>query len=234
MAVKDRFTEVAAGDLVEVSGRRVGDPARTGEVVDVLGAGEHVHYLVRWEDGHTTLLYSREGTTFRKASGRGRRRAARKPASPAEEVARFLKVAAIEFEVLPHRRTTTAIGEARALGVLPQVVAKTLVATDDDGGCIRAVVPATSRLGLAKLADAVQAAHVRLLGEPELVSAYPQFELGAVPPFAGPAGDRTVVDRSLAEAEYVIVEAGVHDASLRLRGEDLVAITDAEVADIAV
>jgi prolyl-tRNA editing enzyme YbaK/EbsC (Cys-tRNA(Pro) deacylase) len=34
------------------------------------------------------------------------------------------------------------------------------------------------------------------------------FELGAVPPFGGPAGDRTVVDRRLAEQESVLIEAG--------------------------
>ncbi len=72
-----------------------------------------------------------------------------------------------------------------------------------------------------------------LLTESELVSAYPQFELGAVPPFGGPDGDRVVVDEALAESDFVVLDAGVHDASIRLHGRDLVAVARAAVADIA-
>lgn len=56
---------VVAGDVVEVSGRRVGDPGRLGEIVEVLGAPGHVHYLVRWEDDHESVLYPGEATTIR-------------------------------------------------------------------------------------------------------------------------------------------------------------------------
>jgi len=225
-------TEVAAGDVVEVSGRRVGDPGRTGEIMEVLGAPEHRHYLVRWEDGHTTMLYPSEGTTIRRRSRRERRRAPTPKPESVQELVDLLREADIEFEVLPHRRTMTAVSEARALGVLAQTVAKTLIVRDEDGTCIRAVVPATSRLALGKLAEAVGARGVQFLSESDLASAYPQFELGAVPPFGGPAGDRVVVDRTLTGTDHVIVEAGVHETSLRLRTEDMLAVCAAQIADI--
>jgi Ala-tRNA(Pro) deacylase len=60
------------------------------------------------------------------------------------------------------------------------------------------------------------------------------FELGAVPPFGGKAGDRTVVDRRLAEQESVIVEAGSHTESVRMRTRDLIALTQARIADISI
>ena len=72
------------------------------------------------------------------------------------------------------------------------------------------------------------------MSESELVTAYPQFELGAVPPFGGPAGDRVVVDRRLVEQEHVVLEAGVHDTSLRLRTDDLLTAADAELVDVAI
>jgi uncharacterized protein DUF1918 len=56
--------DVRCGDLVVVSGRRVGDHGRTGEIVEVLGDDLHLHYLVRWEDGRETILYPGEGTTI--------------------------------------------------------------------------------------------------------------------------------------------------------------------------
>ena len=98
---------------------------------------------------------------------------------------------------------------------------------------MRAVLPATSRLDAAKLADAIGVKTVVLVGEADLADAYPEFELGAVPPFGGPEGDRVVVDRRLAEVDHVVLEAGVHDTSLRLRTEDLLTVADAQLADIA-
>jgi prolyl-tRNA editing enzyme YbaK/EbsC (Cys-tRNA(Pro) deacylase) len=118
--------------------------------------------------------------------------------------------------------------------VLPQVVAKTVIARTDEGGLIRAVVPATSHLSVLKLASAVGAKSVAVLEEADLVAAYPQFELGAVPPFGGPAGDRVVVDRSLLDQDHVVLDGGAHDMSLRLRSGDLVALAAAQVADIGV
>jgi rRNA processing protein Gar1 len=60
-------TKPAPGDVVEVSGRRVRDAGRSGVIREVLGPEEHPHYVVRWEDGHESVLYPGEGTTVRKA-----------------------------------------------------------------------------------------------------------------------------------------------------------------------
>jgi len=56
---------VEPGDILETSGRHVGDVGRKGEIVAVLGDDEHLHYLVRWENGHESILYPRDGTTIR-------------------------------------------------------------------------------------------------------------------------------------------------------------------------
>ena len=143
-----------------------------------------------------------------------------------------LREAGVEFEVLPHRRTTTAGSEARVLGVAPEETAKTLI-TKGERGYVRAVVPAAGHLDLAKLEEVLDGETMTLLTEAELVSAYPQFELGAVPPFGGPEGDRVVVDAALAESESVVLDAGVHDASIKLHGRDLVSVAHAAVAEIA-
>jgi Ala-tRNA(Pro) deacylase len=143
-----------------------------------------------------------------------------------------LREAGVEFEVLPHRRTTTAGSEARVLGIPPEETAKTLIAKGESG-YVRAVVPAAEHLDLAKLAAVLDGETMTLLTEAELVSAYPQFELGAVPPFGGPEGDRVVVDQTLVECAHVVLDAGVHDASIRMHGRDLVTVAHAEVAEIA-
>jgi hypothetical protein len=50
-------TPTEVGDVAVVMGHRVGDAERTGEIVEVLGAPDHLHYRVRWEDGHESVLY---------------------------------------------------------------------------------------------------------------------------------------------------------------------------------
>lgn len=50
-------TSARPGDFVEIVGHRVGDAPRNGEILEVLGAPEHSHFRVRWEDGHVSLLF---------------------------------------------------------------------------------------------------------------------------------------------------------------------------------
>lgn len=222
-----RQTAVQRGDTVLVSGRHVGEPARTGEIVDVIGDPGHPHFTVRWRDGHESILYPGETTSVRPRAD------ARPPAPGTALLIDALRAGGRACELLPHRRTTSASGEARVLGLVPQAVAKTIVGRSEADTSIRAVVPASMRLDVAKLAAAIAARDVRLLDEQELVSSYPQFEPGAVPPFGGPAGDTVVVDGSLVGNEYVVFEGGTHEMSMRMRTDDLVEIAGAQVADIA-
>jgi hypothetical protein len=57
--------QIEPGDIVETSGRRVGDTGRKGEIRAVLGDDDRLHYLVRWENGHESILYPGEGITVR-------------------------------------------------------------------------------------------------------------------------------------------------------------------------
>jgi hypothetical protein len=56
-------TAARVGDAVEVKGLP-GKPAKRGQIREVLGAGEHVHFLVGWEDEHESLFFPTEGGTL--------------------------------------------------------------------------------------------------------------------------------------------------------------------------
>ncbi|MGZ8783828.1 MAG: aminoacyl-tRNA deacylase, partial [Gaiellaceae bacterium] len=117
--------------------------------------------------------------------------------------------------------------------VPPEHVAKTVVLTTVEG-YVRAVVAASDHLDLNKARRLLGGdKQARLATEAELVFAYPMYELGAVPPFGVPAGDRVLFDQRLAERDSVLLEAGSHKESLRIKTADLLALTKAEVADIA-
>jgi len=49
--------QAVVGDRLHVHGKVVGDAERTGEIVEVHGAGGEPPYLVRFDDGHTGLVF---------------------------------------------------------------------------------------------------------------------------------------------------------------------------------
>ena len=69
-----------AKDKIWVDSRTVGGRRRTGEIVEVLGAPNHVRYRVRWEDGQETIVYPGSDTAVA--------RSVKRPKRPAREVRR--------------------------------------------------------------------------------------------------------------------------------------------------
>jgi Cys-tRNA(Pro) deacylase len=148
------------------------------------------------------------------------------------DVTGLLEEAGIDFDVLEHAHTERAADEAAALGIGPEQVAKTLVLVTSSGN-VRGVLAASERIDLHKVAAVlgVGGKKVQLASEDDLARDYPDFELGAVPPFGGQE-DQVIVDERLAGRDSVVVEAGSHDRSVRLKTVDLVRLTRAQVADI--
>jgi len=150
-----------------------------------------------------------------------------------EGLVEVLETAGAEYVPLHHERTETAAAEALALGVPATDVAKTVV-VDTPGGHVRVVLPACERLDLHKLRDLLgrPGKGVHLASEDELVRDYPEFELGAVPPFGGARHESVVIDVRVVARERVVVGAGSHEDSVRLGTADLVRVTQGRVADV--
>jgi len=147
------------------------------------------------------------------------------------ELTSVLDQAGVEYELLSHEHTERAVDEAEALGLPPQAVAKTLVLIAAEGH-VRVVLPASEWIDLRKVRAYVEGGKsIHLATEDELAGDYPEFELGAVPPFGG-AGDRVLIDSRVAEQPSVVLEAGTHEQSVRMATADLLELTKAEVVDV--
>ena len=151
--------------------------------------------------------------------------------TPSNALVDALQEQHIDYELIPHRRTQSATAEARAIGVDPGHVAKTLV-LGTGTGFVRAVLPASERIDLRKVKGVLGSGDVQLASEHVLAGAYPQFELGAVPPIGGPGHDTVLMDEGLRESEWVVFEAGTHEHSVRVKTADLVSVARAQIADI--
>ena len=77
--------QAAVGDRLHVHGNIVGHPDRAGEIVEVRGAGGEPPYLVRFDDGHTGLVFPAR-TRSSSIRTRRARRARRKAEQPREPV----------------------------------------------------------------------------------------------------------------------------------------------------
>jgi len=149
------------------------------------------------------------------------------------DLTKALDDAGVRYELLHHGHTEDAAAEAKALGLAPTDVAKTLIARTRDGH-LRALVPASERIDMRKLRDAVGGSkeEVQLATEEELARDYPEFVLGAVPPVGGSHLDPVILDRKLAGHEWLVFEAGSHDDSVRIRTADVIRLTSAQTADL--
>ena len=65
-ASASRSTATSAGkpgDLIVIESEKVGSPPREGEVLEVIHGQVSVSYLVRWQDGHQSLIAPGAGNT---------------------------------------------------------------------------------------------------------------------------------------------------------------------------
>ena len=140
----------------------------------------------------------------------------------APTLATYLEQAGIQPEVLTHPHSPSASRSAEASHVSGNRVAKAVLLKHETGYLL-AVLPASRHLRL----DAVEALTGRsltLAAEDEIGRAFPDCELGAVPPVGVAYGLPAVIDDSLVEESEIYLEGGDHTT--------LVRVTRAEFAEL--
>jgi Ala-tRNA(Pro) deacylase len=146
-------------------------------------------------------------------------------------VTEFLEGEGVSYEVVEHERTQTAVAEARAAGMPPADVAKTVVLRDEAGVRL-AVIPSSERLDMHKVRRELGSQGLRLVTEHEMAEEFDGFEVGAVPPFGPMFQALELVDRRLLEHGRILCGGGDHEHGVLVDPRDLVQAGRARVADI--
>ena len=60
MASRQTESSPQVGDVIETRSIH-GQPARRGEILELLGGDGHEHYRVRWDDQHESIVYPADG-----------------------------------------------------------------------------------------------------------------------------------------------------------------------------
>lgn len=138
----------------------------------------------------------------------------------------------INYERHSHAKAFTAQGLAHAEHVSGYMVAKPVVVNDGNAFTM-CVLPAPKHVDLDRVASALSAKKVRLATETEMADLFPDCELGAEPPVGNLFGLRTVMDEQLLDDAFLIMQAGTHTESVKVRRQDWQALCDPLVAPIA-
>lgn len=139
-------------------------------------------------------------------------------------VTQALEAAGVPFAVRPHSRpvfTTEEAAEER--GVRVSQIVKVMLAVDNQGRLLAVLIPGHRRLDLARLRQSLGDPSVRLLPA-EQIAGRTGLTVGAISPVGIQRWAQVLVDEEILEEEFVAISAGVPEAGLLLRTEDLLRI----------
>ena len=145
----------------------------------------------------------------------------------------FLTSRRIPFEYRLHAPAWCSSRRAQCLRVPGRFVAKAILLAGDNGYLL-AVLPATHRIDLERLASAAQLTNVRFATPDEVGAIFADCEPGAVPPFGRLYGIPTIVDSHLAGGSEILVMGNFRHEGLRLRYRDFEAVEAPRRARFAV
>lgn len=145
----------------------------------------------------------------------------------------LLERAGVVHAVHAYEAGPGAYGEAaaRALGVEPQRMLKTLLA-ELDTRLVCAMVPVAGSLELKALAAALSGKHIKM-AEPAAAERSSGYVVGGISPLGQRTLLATAVDETAELFDTVYVSAGRRGLSVELAPADLVRLTGAVVADLA-
>jgi len=149
-----------------------------------------------------------------------------------ERLENYLSVNGVQYAEETHRRAYTA-QQIAALEHVPGHQFAKVVMLIVDGRPVMAVLPATRAVHVAQVAKLLAAHEVRLACESEFAPLFPDCEVGAMPPFGNLYCIPVYVDEPLARNHEIVIQAGTHCESIRLRYFDFARLAQPVVVPLS-
>lgn len=151
-----------------------------------------------------------------------------------ERLEAYLRENGVPYQSQHHPRAITAQEVAATEHVPGKMFAKTvMVVPADEEKAVMLVLPAPHHVNPEKAAAALGASEVRLAGEEDFESAFPDCEVGAMPPFGNLYDVPVYADRTLAEDETIVFRAGTHTDTMSVAYEDFERLVEPTLAEFA-
>ena len=138
---------------------------------------------------------------------------------PASKLKDFLDSNNVKYITISHSPSYAAHEIAASAQIPAKELAKTVMVKVDDR-MVMTVLPASHRVILLELQNALGASQVELATEDEFKDIFPGCSLGAMPPFGNLYGLEVIVAQRLAEDEEIAFNAGTHTELIKLAYSD--------------
>jgi Ala-tRNA(Pro) deacylase len=131
----------------------------------------------------------------------------------------FLDSHAVKYVTIKHSKAFSALEVAESAHIQGKELAKSVM-VNLDGRLAMAVVPASRKVALERLAKGTGARSVELAQERDFEGRFPGCEVGAMPPFGNLFGVEVYVDPRLAADLEIAFNAGSHTDLIRMGYKD--------------
>lgn len=149
---------------------------------------------------------------------------------PGSKLSHYLDAHRVRYSTVTHPVAFTAQEIASLTHISGDEIAKVVIAFADER-MVMAVVPASRHVELEKLQQASRAQAVCLANEAEFRDAFPDCELGAMPPFGNLYGMRVFIDDSLIGRD-LIFNGGNHHELIRMPWTNYVVLVQPTVCSL--
>lgn len=149
-------------------------------------------------------------------------------------ISKFLDSQHVTYQSCTHSRAYTAQGTAQAQHLSGKRLAKVVIVVVDNKKQIMAVVPASHRIDLEQLGKLLNASWIRLATEEEFKDAFPECELGAMPPLGNIYHLGVWVDEALRLCPTITFNAGTHAEIIQMSFSDFEQLVHPQIASFGV
>lgn len=136
-----------------------------------------------------------------------------------QKLREFLDSNAVSYRTEAHEPTVDASRTAQAAHVRGREFAKTVI-VKADGRLFMTVLPSTDRVHVDQLKQALGARDLQLADEDDINAAFPDCEIGAMPPFGNLYNMDVFVSEHLREDDHIVFNAGSHNEVMRMSYRD--------------
>ena len=138
---------------------------------------------------------------------------------PSQRLKEYLDENNIKYISIHHSLAFTAIDIAKSAHIPTKIMAKTIILKIQDT-LLMLVLPAAYRVDLQLIKEALNSENIELASEQKFSRAFPDCEVGAMPPFGNLYNMEVFVSESITEHEKIAFNAGSHSEIIKMYYKD--------------
>ena len=143
----------------------------------------------------------------------------------------YLDKEKVRYEIAEHTLAYTASEVAGSHHVPGKQMIKAVI-IKSQGRYIMCVLPAIHLVDFDKLKKVVGSQDITLADEADLKKLFPDYDVGAEPPFGHLFGLKVLVDQALEDDEEIVFNAGTHTDVIKMKTRDFLNLVHPTLVEI--